>query len=81
MYKWEDLIVANFRIFEKAYLPKDFVLSILTLYKDKTELKGIESKYMEYMIAKENLNSCYGMCVTDICRDEISYNKEWKAER
>lgn len=81
MYKWEDLIVANFRIFEKAYLPKDFVLSILTLYKDKTELKGIESKYMEYMIAKENLNSCYGMCVTDICRDEISYNKEWKAEK
>lgn len=77
LYTWEETTVFNFKIFKKDYLPKDFVLSILKLYNDKTQLKDIPSQYMEYMIAKENLNSCYGMTVTDICRDEIIYETEW----
>ena len=32
--------------------------------KDKTELKGM-------------INSCYGMCVTDPCRDENTYGDSW----
>lgn len=81
LYKWENLKVFNFRIFKKDYLPKDFVLSILKLYNDKTKLKDVPNRYIDYMISKENVNSCYGMCVTDICRDEISYDKEWESSR
>jgi hypothetical protein len=34
------------------------------------------------MKSKEMLNSCYGMMVTDICRDEIIYeNDEWSKEK
>lgn len=72
-YKWSKITIRNFRRYRKGYLPKDFVLTILNLYKNKTTLKGVKGKEAEYMVSKENLNSCFGMCVTDICRDTIEY--------
>lgn len=54
----------------------------MELYKKKTELKNVAGKEVEYLVSKENINSCYGMCVTDICRDESIYNEndEWLTE-
>lgn len=75
-YSWEGMKVANFRIYQKGYLPTQFVKSIIKLYQDKTQLKGVEGKEVEYMQSKEMLNSCYGMCVTDIARDEFVYNND-----
>ena len=75
-YSWEGVKVANFRIYQKGYLPTQFVKSIIKLYQDKTQLKGVEGKEIEYMQSKEMLNSCYGMCVTDIARDEFVYNND-----
>ena len=81
MYKWDDMSVTNFRRYKKGYLPTEFVDAILTLYEDKTKLKDVEGSEVEYMQAKANLNSLYGMTVTDIVRDEIYYeNHEWIAE-
>lgn len=80
-YTWDDIKIANFRRYKKGYLPKDFIRAILKLYKDKTELKGIEGMEIEYLQSKEMLNSAYGMTVTDIVRDEIDYiNNEWEGE-
>lgn len=81
MYDWKDSNIKNFRIFRRDYLPTDFVKSILQLYHDKTTLKGVKGKESEYMVSKENLNSCYGMSVTDICRDEILYNTDWGKDK
>ena len=72
-YKWDKLLISNFRIYHKAFLPREFVKTVLDLYSNKTTLKGIEEQYVEYMNSKENVNSCYGMTVTDICRDELEY--------
>ena len=72
-YRWDRMEISDLYIYEKGYLPKDFVLSIITLYKDKTKLKGVHGKELEYLIAKGMLNSAYGMCVTDIVRDIIEY--------
>lgn len=72
-YKWNKLNVKNFRRYMKGYLPRDFILSILDLYEKKTILKGDEEHIAEYQNSKENINSCYGMTVTNICRDEIVY--------
>lgn len=76
-YSWSDMKISNFRRYKKSYLPTDFVKSILNLYSDKTTLKGVDGKEIEYLKGKEMLNSCYGMAVTDICRDEITYETEW----
>lgn len=73
-YKWKKLTVKNFRYYRKGYLPRDFVLSILDLYENKTVLKGDEEHIVEYQQSKEFINSCYGMTVTDICRPEVVYN-------
>lgn len=80
-YKWDDIKISSFRRYKKGYLPKDFIRAIIKLYRDKTILKGIEGMELQYMQSKEMLNSCYGMCVTDILRDEITYiNNEWAGE-
>ena len=76
-YTWKVLKVGNFRRYHKGYLPKDFIKAILRLYQNKTELKGVEGKEVEYLRSKGMLNSAYGMCVTDIARDEILYDTEW----
>ena len=81
MYTWDAMYIKNFRRYKKGYLPTEFVEAIVKLYEDKTELKDVEGKEVEYMQAKANLNSLYGMTVTDIIRDEIFYRDgEWITE-
>ncbi len=81
LYTWENLSIYNFNRFKKEYLPTDFVKSILKLYKDKTELKDVIGKEREYLNSKEQVNSAYGMCVTNPCRDEIFYTTEWSSQK
>lgn len=71
----EQIEVRNFYRYKKGYLPKAFILSLLSLYGDKTKYKGVEGKETEYTLAKENFNACYGMTVTDIFREEIIYDE------
>lgn len=75
-YSWENCKVSNFKYMLKGYLPKAFILCVLDFYKKKTELKGAttEEEQEEYMNNKEMLNSCYGMMVTNIIKEEIEYN-------
>lgn len=81
LYKWDNIKIGKFRIYQKAYLPTDFVKAILKLYSDKTTLKDVQGKESEYLNSKEMLNSCYGMAVTDICRNEIKFeNGKWIEE-
>lgn len=75
-YKWKKLTIKNFRRYRRGYLPRDFVLSVLDLYEAKTVLKGVKGKEAEYQQSKENINGCYGMTVTNICRDNITYNSD-----
>lgn len=78
-YTWEHMKIGTFRRYKKDYLPTDFVKAILKLYEDKTTLKDIEGKEIEYLKSKEMLNSCYGMAVTDVVRPEIIYEcNEWQ---
>lgn len=75
-YTWKSLSIGTFRRYARGYLPTDFVRSILELYRTKTELKGVDGREEEYVNAKERINACYGMCVTDICRDDITYSRD-----
>ena len=76
-YKWKKMEIFNLRIYERDYLPKPIIMTILQLYKKKTELKGVEGYEVEYMRSKENINSIYGCMVSnDIARPEIKYQDD-----
>lgn len=76
-YRWDVARIGNMYVYRKEYLPTEFVSSILDLYRDKTTLKGVAGKEIEYLNSKEMLNSCYGMSVTNPLRDEFTYNGVW----
>ena len=73
-YKWDSVDIGLCYIYKKDYLPKEIIKTILQLYKDKTELKGVDGKEVEYLHSKELLNSIYGMCVTSIVHDKVNFN-------
>ena len=84
VYTWSSIKVGNMIRYQRGYLPRDFVRSVLELYKSKTELKGLEGEdengvpySVTYLSRKEMLNACYGMTVTDIVRSNIEYIDEW----
>lgn len=89
VYRWDQLRIGTMYRYYKRYLPHDFVRAVLQLYQDKTTLKGLSGKDPEtgidynvtYMLKKSMLNSCYGMAVTDIVRDELSYIDDWIEEK
>lgn len=83
VYSWEQIALKNVMGFRKAYLPKAIIESILNLYQDKTTLKGVQGKEVEYLLSKGMLNSVYGMCVTDIVKDNAVYNDDdnWDFEK
>lgn len=62
--------------YKADYLPKEFILSILHLYSDKTKLKGVAGAESEYLLKKGMVNSTYGMAGTDIVRGLIEYDEE-----
>ena len=72
-YTWSKSKIFGFRWMEKGYLPKDFIISILSLYRDKTMLKGIPEKADEYAYKKSLLNSMYGVSVTSAIQKLITY--------
>lgn len=75
-YRWKKCEIANFYRYKAGYLPREFVDSILTFYEDKTKLKNVVGMESEYLHQKENVNSCYGMSVTDILRAIIQYDPD-----
>lgn len=80
-YNFDDIEIRNLYIYEKDYLPKSFIMAILKLYNDKTQLKGVQGKEIEYLHSKEMLNSCYGMAVTDLLNNEYIYeHNEWSTK-
>ena len=81
VYEWDAIYVSKVVGFAKNYLPKPIIESILNMYEDKTTLKGVEGKEVEYLLSKGMLNSVYGMCVTDPVKDEHTYNTEWDLEK
>lgn len=72
-YEWDTIDFGHGYKYNKGYLPKEFVKIILELYKQKTELKDVLGKEAEYLLAKGDVNSLFGMAVTDIINDAIEY--------
>ena len=76
-YKWDLVKIMNMRIYHRGYLPKALILSVLNMYENKTTLKGVDGKEIEYLVSKNMINAAFGMMVTAIIRDEFEYADEW----
>lgn len=79
-YTWDTLRVGDIWVYKRGYLPTELVNSILKLYSDKTTLKGVPGKEVEYMRGKSMLNAVYGMCVTNPLRERYTFTKSWQHE-
>ena len=82
VYKWANIEVLYVKRARKDYLPKEICESILKLYQDKTQLKGVDGSEVEYMLSKGMLNSVYGMCVQDVVKNQATYSEtgDWGFE-
>lgn len=76
-YRWGRVRIHRFIRYRRAYLPTDFVRAILKLYGDKTTLKNVPGRETDYLLSKELLNSCYGMCVTSAVMESNPYTDHW----
>lgn len=58
-YDFASFSIGRMYIYEKGYLPKPIIQSVLEFYKAKTELKGVMGSELEYLLKKGMLNSVY----------------------
>lgn len=81
-YNIEHCTITNVYAYKKEYLPRPLLQAILKLYKDKTELKGVKGKEIEYLHSKGMINACYGMTVTEIAKaNQIYESGIWYEEK
>ena len=80
-YKWKEggCRVGHLRRYKKGYLPTDFVKAVLSLYADKTTLKGVKGKEIEYQQKKGMCNATFGMSCQAVYKDNNIFDDgEWK---
>ena len=79
-YNYSKINIIDGYFYYVDYLPKEIIECVLEFYEKKTTLKGVKGMEAEYLLKKGMLNSCYGMCVTDLVSDgeQCTYNKGWE---
>lgn len=75
-YDFDDAILLNGYFSEKGYLPDIIRRFIVELYKNKTELKGIAGKEIDYALAKTYVNGVYGCMAMDPYRESWEVTEE-----
>lgn len=77
-YEFDHVEIGDCWTYQRGRLPTDFIELVADLYDKKTTLKGVAGMEKVYTLAKSDLNSLYGMMVTDIMRDILEYgDTEW----
>lgn len=70
-YHIEGIAVLELYWATADYLPDEYVRLMLKYYEDKQKLKHVDGQEVNYMKAKNRVNSFYGMAVTSPIHDEI----------
>ena len=79
-YDWDQVRIGDMYVWERGYLPTQLVDTILKLYEDKTQLKGVEGQEVNYYMSKSDLNSTFGMAVMSLEKQASSieeYNNSY----
>lgn len=72
-YDYSDIVVLSGYFARKSYIPDIIRRFVLELYAQKTELKGVAGKEIEYSLAKTYVNGVYGMAYTRILRELFEF--------
>lgn len=75
-YSYDKIKIGIAYFYKRDYLPKEILNCVLKFYSDKTTLKGVKGKEVEYLISKEMLNSLYGMTVYNPIKTQYTYVKD-----
>lgn len=73
-YIWDELRITDSYYAEYGYLPTPLINLVKTLYNDKTSLKGVSGREVDYALSKEMINSLYGMCAQNPVKLDILYS-------
>ena len=72
-YDYDAVVVLRGYFARKGYLPDIIRRFILKYYEQKTTLKGIPEKAIEYQISKGYVNGIFGMAFTDILQTQYEF--------
>ena len=72
-YEWDKVEFYETWGAPYRYLPRAFRQLTLKYFYDKTEFKGVEGKEVEYQLAKQKINSLYGMSAQDPGKQKLLY--------
>lgn len=75
-YVFDDVILECVYTAKYDYLPEPFRKLVIKLFEDKTSLKNLQGKEVDYMKSKELINALYGMCAQNPVREIITYTDE-----
>lgn len=81
-YKFKSFSIASFFYAKKGYIYKELIEVVMDYFYKKTTLKKKDHYF--YMKSKNKLNACFGMMLTAIDHDIISYDTkthEWSREK
>lgn len=73
-YTFSCVRFSRCRVYDAGYLPLPIIRSVIHFFDRKTTLDGVKGSEEEYMVAKNMLNSCYGMMAEKPVRDQFSYS-------
>ena len=73
-YKFAKVFVTNVNVSVKKYLPRWFTDYVYEQFEKKTRLKHVDK--VLYQLAKGRVNSCYGMTVQRVLREDFKENYE-----
>lgn len=77
VYEWDHIEIGACYSYMRGRLPTDLIKIVVDLYKAKNTLKGVKGMEKIYLLKKEDLNSIYGMMVTDLIREIYGYEDDW----
>lgn len=75
-YDVESIEIAKVMVASADYLPCAITDSIVSMYGDKTSLKGVVGQEVNYQNAKVNVNGVYGSVSMDPVRTDYEFNAE-----
>lgn len=80
-YKIKKINILEFKYALCGYLNNTFRRYILSLFAAKTKYKDVIGYEAIYAKSKEELNALFGMAVTKVITDEISFDGDWNITR